>query len=157
VQPDRPLERINATNFEQETPMGPDVVGVFIPIVAIVFGVGMGMLSSWTEHKRRSQLLEQAHRERMAALEKGQPIPDLPAGLINGKDDDGNPRNEPLRALRTGLTLLGIGIVLYFALNRLLGDEFELFGLIPAVIGAANLVYAGLLSRKERGAGPGRN
>jgi cadmium resistance protein CadD (predicted permease) len=136
--------------------MTADVIGVFIPIVAIVLGIGMGMLSTWTEHKRRSQLLEQSHRERMVALEKGQPLPDLPAGLISGKSDDANPRNAPLRAMRSGLTLLGIGIVLFFALGRVTHDDVALFGLIPAVIGLANLVYAGLLVRKEREAGPGQ-
>lgn len=135
--------------------MSPDVIGVFIPIVAIVFGIGMGMLSTWTEHKRRSQLLEQSHRERMAALEKGQPMPEIPTQLISGKAEDANPRNAPLRAMRTGLTMLGIGIVLFFGLGRLAGDDVALFGLIPAVIGAANLVYAGLLARKEREGGPG--
>ena len=57
--------------------------------------------------------------------------------------------------MRSGLTLLGIGIVLYFGLQRLTGGDVALFGLIPAVIGVANLVYAGLLARKERDAGPG--
>lgn len=136
--------------------MSPDVIGVFIPIVAIVMGIGMGMLSTWTEHKRRAQLLEQSHRERMAALEKGQPMPDIPLALISGKaEDSATPRNAPLRAVRSGLTLLGIGIVLFFGLQRLSGDDVALFGLIPAVIGAANLVYAGLLVRKEREPGPG--
>jgi Domain of unknown function (DUF6249) len=130
--------------------MSPDVIGVFIPIIAIVFGIGLAMLSTWTEHKRRSQLLEQSHRERMAALEKGQPMPELPAGLVSGKSEDTNPRNAPLRAMRTGLTLLGIGIVLYLALGRVTHDDVALFGLIPAVIGVANLVYAGLLARRER-------
>ncbi|MFO1503273.1 MAG: DUF6249 domain-containing protein [Steroidobacteraceae bacterium] len=135
--------------------MGPETIGVFIPIVAIVFGIGAGMLSVWTEHKRRSQLLEQAHRERMAAIEKGLPMPEIPAGLVSGKSEDANPRNAPLRAMRSGLMLLGIGVVLFFALGRVSGDEVALFGLIPAVIGVANLVYAGLLSRREREAGPG--
>jgi uncharacterized membrane protein YeaQ/YmgE (transglycosylase-associated protein family) len=57
--------------------------------------------------------------------------------------------------MRTGLTMLGIGIVLFFALGRVTHDDIALFGLIPAVIGAANLVYASLLARKEREAGPG--
>lgn len=135
--------------------MSADVIGVFIPIVAIVFGIGMGMLSTWTEHKRRSQLMEQAHRERMAALEKGLPMPDFPDNLVSGKNEDANPRNAPLRAMRSGLTLLGIGIVLFFALPRVAGQDVALFGLIPAVIGLANLIYAGFLSRKEREAGPG--
>ncbi len=137
--------------------MQSDVVGVFIPIVAIVFGIGMGMLSTWTEHKRRSQLLEQSHRERMAALEKGLPMPDLPTNLLSRRPEDANadPRHAPLRAMRSGLTLLGIGIVLFFGLDRLTDGDVALFGLIPAVIGVANLVYAGLLSRKMRDAGPG--
>jgi hypothetical protein len=135
--------------------MNEDAIAVFIPIVAIVFGIGMGMLSTWTEHKRRSQLLEQSHRERMVAMEKGLPVPELPAHLWSGKSEDANPRHASLRAMRTGLTMLGIGVVLFFGIQRLVGDNLALFGLIPAVIGVANLVYAGLLARKEREAGPG--
>jgi len=129
-------------------------IGAFIPIVAIIFGIGMGMLGTWTEHKRRSQLLEQSHRERMAALEKGLPMPEIPANLLSRRLEDANPRNAPLRAMRSGLIFLGIGIVLFFGLQRQTGDDVALFGLIPAVIGVANLIYAGLLSRKERDAGP---
>ena len=135
--------------------MNPGAIGVFIPIVAIVMGIGIAMLSVWTEHKRRSQLLEQSHRERMAAIEKGQPMPEVPAGLVSGKSEDTNPRHAPLQAMRNGLTLLGVGIVLFFGLQRLTGDDVALFGLIPAVIGVSNLIYAGLLARKERQAGPG--
>ncbi len=137
--------------------MTADVLGVFIPIIAIVMGIGMGMLSTWSEHKRRSQLMEQSHRERMAALEKGLPMPEIPANLVSGKRDDANPRNASLRAMRFGLMMLGIGVVLFFALQRVTNDNVELFGLIPAVIGAANLVYAYLLSRREREAGPGQS
>jgi hypothetical protein len=135
--------------------MNPGSIGVFIPIIAIVMGIGMGMLATWTEHKRRSQLMEQSHRERMAALEKGQPMPEIPTGLVSGRSEDTNPRHAPLRAMRSGLTLMGIGVVLYFGLERLTGEDVALFGLIPAVIGAANLLYAGLLARKERESGPG--
>jgi cadmium resistance protein CadD (predicted permease) len=135
--------------------MNPGAIGVFIPIIAIVMGIGIAMLGTWTEHKRRSQLMEQSHRERMAALEKGQPMPEIPTGLISAKSEDTNPRHAPLRAMRSGLTLLGIGVVLYFGLQRLTGEDIALFGLIPAVVGAANLIYAGLLARKEREAGPG--
>lgn len=137
--------------------MTADVLGVFIPIIAIVMGIGMGMLSTWSEHRRRSQLMEQSHRERMAALEKGLPMPEIPANLVSGKRDDANPRNASLRAMRFGLMMLGIGVVLFFALQRVTNDNVELFGLIPAVIGAANLVYAYLLSRREREAGPGQS
>jgi hypothetical protein len=136
--------------------MTSDVVGVFIPIVAIVFGIGAGMLSIWTQHRRRSQLLEQSHRERMAALEKGLPLPDVPTGLVADRGDEALPQHASLRAVRSGLTMLGIGVVLYFALPRVSGEEVALFGLIPAVIGVANLVFAFLLARKERGPGNGK-
>ena len=55
--------------------MDPGVIGVFIPIVAIVMGIGIGMLAIWSEHKRKSQMLEQNHRERMQAIEKGIELP----------------------------------------------------------------------------------
>jgi uncharacterized membrane protein len=130
--------------------MSPDIVGVFIPIVAIVFGIGAAMLSSWTEHRRRSQLMEQSHRERMLALEKGVPVPDIPDNLINGKAADRDPRRAVANAIRVGVVLVGIGVVLYFALQRVSDEDVALFGLIPAVIGAANLVYAGILARNLR-------
>jgi cadmium resistance protein CadD (predicted permease) len=130
--------------------MNPNVVGIFIPIVAIVFGIGAAMLSSWTEHKRRSQLLEQSHRERMMALEKGVPVPDIPDNLINGKSADRDPRRAVANAIRVGVLMVGIGVVLYFALLRIADEGTALFGLIPAVIGVANLVYAGLLARNLR-------
>ena len=47
----------------------------WIPIVAIVFGIGIAMLGVWTDHIRRSQILEHQHRERMAAIEKGITLP----------------------------------------------------------------------------------
>lgn len=128
--------------------MGPDVIGVFIPIVAIVMGIGIGMLSIWTEHKRKAQLLEQNHKERLAALEKGLPMPELDRSLVAG--DDSAPPPTSARAFRNGIMLLLIGFILYFGLEQLLGDRFSLFGLIPAAVGFANLIYGFMLWRKEK-------
>ena len=64
--------------------MDPGVIGVFIPIIAIVMGVGAGIVAIWSEHKRKAQLLEQNHRERMQAIEKGLELPPLPANLVSG-------------------------------------------------------------------------
>ena len=41
-------------------------------------GIGIGMLGLWTDHKRKSQMLEQMHKERMAAIEKGIELPPMP-------------------------------------------------------------------------------
>jgi hypothetical protein len=130
--------------------MDPGVVGVFIPIVSIIFGIGIGMLAIWSDHKRRSQLLEQSHKERMAALEKGLPMPDVPAGLVGRMHHDDNGVNAVPRAVRNGLVLVGVGAVLFFALTQVAGERVALFGLLPAAIGMANLVYAWMLARKSR-------
>lgn len=130
--------------------MRPDIIGVFIPIIAIVMGIGIGMLSIWTEHKRKAQLLEQFHRERVLALEKGLPLPEMDRRLV-ALDDQEPP--TAARAYRNGIMLLLIGIILYFGLEELLGSKFSLFGLVPAAIGIANLLYGVMLQRKENSEG----
>jgi hypothetical protein len=127
--------------------MGPEIIGVFIPIVAIVMGIGIGMLSIWTEHKRKSQLLEQFHKERLSALDKGVALPELDRRLV--ALDESEPPTAA-KAFRNGLMMLLIGIILYFALDQLIGDRVSLFGLIPAAVGIANLMYGVLLLRKEQ-------
>ena len=128
--------------------MSPDVIGVFIPIVAIVMGIGIGMLAIWSEHKRKAQLLEQNHRERMHALEKGLELPPLPPNLIGATN--GPSTSSAAKSIRSGVMLLLIGIVLYFAITVVGAREAALFGLIPAAIGIANLVYAAIQWNKEK-------
>jgi hypothetical protein len=131
-----------------EVIMDPGVIGVFIPIIAIVMGIGIGMLAIWSEHKRKAQLLEQNHRERMHAIEKGIELPPLPAGLIGASN--GPATATAAKSLRSGIMLTLIGIVLYFAIGVVGADQAALFGLIPAAIGVANLVYAAILGKKEK-------
>ena len=52
--------------------------------------------------------------------------------------------------LRSGVLLLGLGIVLYFAIDEAGGHEGALFGLIPATLGLANLAYAVVLFNRGR-------
>jgi hypothetical protein len=128
--------------------MGAEIIGVLIPIVAIVMGIGIGMLSIWSEHKRKSQLLEQNHRERMHAIEKGIDLPPLPANLVGG--GNGPSTATAARSLRSGIMLTLIGIILYVAIDNVAGDDGALFGLIPSAVGIANLVYAFILWQKEK-------
>src|SRR5688572_11459331 len=128
--------------------MQPQIIGVFIPIVAIVMGIGIGMLAIWSEHKRKSQLLEQNHRERMHAIEKGIELPPLPANVVGGSN--GPSTASAAKSLRSGVMLSLIGVVLYVAIDRVGASEAALFGLIPAAIGIANLMYAAILWQKEK-------
>ena len=115
-------------------------------------GIGIGMLAIWSEHKRKSQLLEQNHRERMHAIEKGIELPPLPANLVGVSNGPSTASRPPSRCAAASCWLL-IGIVLFFAHRQWSArSEGALFGLIPAAIGLANLVYAAILWNKEQGA-----
>jgi cadmium resistance protein CadD (predicted permease) len=129
--------------------MGPDVIGVFIPIVAIIMGCSIAIVSIWGEHKRKSQLLEQNHRERMQAIEKGIELPPLPLNLVH---DGGNGPStaSPAKSLRAGIMLVLIGVLLFFAIGQIEAEEVALFGLIPAAVGIANLVYAAIQWKKDK-------
>ena len=128
--------------------MHPEVIAVSIPIVAIVMGIGIGMLSIWSDHKRKAQLLEQNHRERMQAIEKGIDLPALPANLVS--TSNGPSTASAAKSLRSGVMLTLIGILLYVAIDKAGGSEGALFGLIPAAVGIANFVYAAILWQKEK-------
>lgn len=113
-------------------------------VTPIVFGVGAGMLVVYLNHRRKELLLKNAHTERMTALEKGLPIPDMPANLI-----DLDTPNAAL-SMRHGIALTLVGVVLYFGIRQLVDEDMALFGLIPTAIGVANLVYAAVLWRRAK-------
>lgn len=128
--------------------MSPDVVGVFVPIVAIIMGVGLAMIGAVTSHRRRSQSLAQRHAERMAAIEKGIDLP----------PDAGDPEAQlelakalrPPRYLLRGLVFGGIGLALVLSWP---GDDHDIrsIGWVLAAVGAAHLVYYAIEGRKDRG------
>jgi hypothetical protein len=129
--------------------MQAENIAVFIPIVAIVMGIGVAMMSIWSEHKRKAQLLEQNHRERMHAIEKGIELPALPPNLVGYSN--GPSTASAAKSLRSGVMLLLIGVILFFAIDTAGGRDGALFGLIPAAIGIANLLYAAIQWKKEQG------
>ena len=112
--------------------------------VAIVFGVSAGMLNIWVSHRRKQQVLEQWHKERMSAMEKGFPLPELPSNLF------GDDAASGVRALRSGISLILIGIIVYIATARAIDEDLALFGLIPCAVGLANLIYAAILWRRKQ-------
>lgn len=133
--------------------MNPAVIGAFIPIVAITLGIGIGSLAIWSEHKRKLELIDRLHRERMLALEKGVEPPALPPGML-GDLSHSKPKLVPRylwpKVMRNGLALLFGGIVLYFSVDHAGGSEGAPFMLILAVLGLANLVYAWVLWQQEK-------
>jgi hypothetical protein len=112
--------------------------------VAIAFGVSLAMLNVWVVHRRKQQMLEQWHKERMMAMEKGLPLPDVPAQLFSDAD------TSSVRLLRSGISMILIGIIVYIATARAIDEDLALFGLIPCAVGVANLIYAALLARRTQ-------
>jgi hypothetical protein len=150
LQPYRRLGSIKGvrTAHLENFDMNPGVIALFIPIVAIIMSLGIGMLFLWSEHKRKLQLLEQNHRERMHAIEKGIELPPIPMTVVGVA---GTPANaSAAKSLRNGIMLTLIGILLFVGINVAGGPEGALFGLIPAAVGVANLVYAAILWKSEK-------
>jgi hypothetical protein len=118
--------------------------GILIPIVAIVMGIGIGMLALVLDHRKRDRMFTLYHQERMAALEKGQELPPLPEEFF----DDGK-RPSPHATLMGGLICAFLGPALGIPLYFVVGFQPALFALVPFAIGAALLIYYFAVGRRK--------
>jgi Domain of unknown function (DUF6249) len=113
----------------------PEVIAVFIPILAVLGGV-MIAISAVIMNGRRKEL---EHRERIIAMEKGLAIPG-PAV------EPERPKFSSRRA--NGLVMVGIGVALTIAMWTVDGAEAGVWGLIPLFIGLG-LLIAGTMDKRE--------
>jgi len=125
--------------------MDTNTLALMIPIISIIMGIGIGMLAVYLGYRKRKELLDHFHQERMAAIEKGIECPPWPDKLLA----DENTPPSPRRHLLKGLVWLFIGLAAMVAIY--VEDELghALFGLIPASIGLAHLIYYFVEGRKE--------
>ncbi len=121
------------------------IVAMMIPIISIILIFGTIMLRLWVEYRNKRELFQLYHAERLAAIEKGIELPPLPPGYLVGQRS-GLP--TPAHYLRNGLVLLLIGGALCVALYASAGPENAWWGLLPAAVGAANLLFYALTGRK---------
>jgi hypothetical protein len=106
-----------------------EIWALLIPILGVVFGLGIVLATIWSDHKKD-----------MALIEKG---------LYTESRRDSHGRN----ALVWGLILTLVGIALVIAWAILGNRGLVLPGLIGAAIGIALLVYAFII-RRDKAAGP---
>jgi hypothetical protein len=138
--------------------MEEGVVALFIPITAIFMSLLIPIVYAIVDYRRRRDIIEAHHRERLAAIERGMEIPPLPDSFFLPLEK----RRRPGWSLLAGLIWLFIGIGLFVALGAVAGHEVMYFALIPAGIGLAFLIYYFVEGRKEAapaptsGAGPAR-
>lgn len=123
------------------------IMPFLIPIVAIVMGVGIGMLALWIDYRKKRDIFELHHKERMLAIERGMEVPPLPEALLAGNRDERcqAPGDDLRRGLMWLLVGLAIGVALF--LNRSL--ESAAWGLIPMAVGAAHLITYGRHPRPQ--------
>jgi hypothetical protein len=126
---------------------------VLIPIVAIVMGIGIAMLAMWLDYRKKRDIFQLHHSERMAAIEKGIDLPSLPSEFFT--DYRRRPR-VPADYLRRGLVWLLVGIALVVALFESGSEDFSWsWGLVPTAVGAAYLLFYGFTRRSETQRQPG--
>ncbi len=116
------------------------IIGVLIPMVAIVLGIGTAMLAMYLDFRKKREMIQLYHAERMAAIEKGIELPPLPDGYFSGGDTRSS---GPAKPRRTGLVLLFLGIGITLALwGSGVVDELWWLGLVPLALGVAFLLTA---------------
>ena len=122
--------------------MSPQVLGVFVPIIAIVLGMAVAVVTIMSRYRLRSELWELRHRERLVLIEKGLELP--PETL-----DPFASMQRP-RPLLRGLVLLFVGVAITVAVHedQSFGVSY-LFGMVPAAAGLGYLVYYAIEGRHE--------
>ena len=115
--------------------IGPEHIAIFIPILAVTGGVLIAITAVIIGGRKKD--LE--HRERIAAMEKGIPLPEPPPE-----------RRKPVHSIRraSGLVMAGIGLSLWIALSVAVGGREGVWGLIPLFFGLG-LIIASVLDKRE--------
>jgi hypothetical protein len=117
-----------------------DQMALLIPIITVTLSMTVAIVFIITRYRRNVQELEQRHRERMAAIDKGL---DLPPEQVSP------PAVTPPRYLLRGLVWLGVGLAIVFGARELLDSDAASLGWIPAAVGVAYLIFYMVEGRKE--------
>jgi hypothetical protein len=151
LKPFHPAASINADHsLQKEIDMSEfrHVMPFLIPLVAIIMGIGIGMLALWLDHQKKIHLLELHHKERVMAIERGMEVPPLPAEFFQGRAKS---ETSLVSNLRWGLIwlLLGLAVATALILN---GDSSSAaWSLVPIAIGLAQLIFYSIGHAQQRG------
>lgn len=130
-------------------------LGMMIPLAAITLGVATGIVVIVSRHRRQMRELDNRHRERMAAIEKGLDLPPDPvveqAAVVERLRV---PRRAGSSYLLRGLIWLGVGIALVGS-DSILGAGNRAFAWVAVAVGTAYLIYYAFEGRREGGPPPG--
>jgi hypothetical protein len=125
--------------------MSEDILALFIPIIAIFMSLLIPIVYAVYDYKRRRDIVEATHKERLAAIERGMEIPALPESFYLPLKVQRRPRY-----LLWGLIWTFVGSGLFAALYFVADEEVAWFATIPVGIGLAYLIYYAVEARKEQ-------
>lgn len=121
-----------------------EFMALLIPILSIVLVIGLPMAIALVavilRYRRRKQVIELHHAERMAAIERGMEIPPLPSEPL--------PERRPRTGLFGGLMCSLVGAALIASWAVLHRDRLIVAGMIVAAVGIAHLIYYAIEGRK---------
>jgi hypothetical protein len=143
LQPWAGMSHINGIHTG-DAAVNEDAIAVFIPIVAIIMSLSIPIVFAIIDYKRRRDIVESHHKERMAAIERGMELPPLPDALFSSFKSNRRPRY-----LLSGMIWLFTGLAAFTALWRVANDDVAFFALIPAAVGVALLLYYFIEGRKD--------
>lgn len=120
-----------------------ELVPLLVPIFSIAIVFSIPIVALVLNYRKRRQLVELYHRERMAAIERGMELPPLSPELIEG----GSKRRRS--SLLPGLVWFFIGLAVFagWLITDFDDDLPVIGGLIPLGIGLAYLIYYGVEGR----------
>jgi hypothetical protein len=126
-----------------------DVLHSLIPIIAIVFSLGMPIAIVAIVRIGKSRDNAELQKTLRMSIEKGQPLPpEFLDSLKVGQARQKSPAND----IRTGIILIAIalGVVVWnFLDNNYTLDEISGFAAIPGFIGIALLILGMIGNRKQ--------
>jgi len=107
----------------------PGVIALLIPILAVIGGIALAIVGIITKSREE----ELKHKERIVAMEKGLPVPEMPK-------EEQRPRSARHRTWGIVLTFLGVALIVL----RLVSDNYATMtgGVIVTAIGLAFLCAA---------------
>ena len=114
--------------------MTEDMVFALIPISGITLGLGTAMLKLWLDYRKKRDLFQLHHAERMAAIDRGIDLPPLPPQFF------ADYQRASTDYLRYALIWLFAGIAFTVALS-VTSQALWVWGLIPVAVGIAYLAF----------------
>ena len=123
--------------------MSEDAIAVFIPIIAIIMSLSIPIVFAIVDYRRRRDIVEAHHKERMAAIERGMELPPLPETFFKSFNNDRKPRH-----LLSGMIWTFVGLALLVALRAVASEDIAWFALMPVGVGLALLIYYFVEGRK---------